>query len=105
MITASRGDRWEPGVELAALLRRKARQLTIAIGVANLLGGVLVAVFLSWVVPLPVPRAQDHTVGVILVVPYLLVALVSGQLLGRRTAAPVFSWLSEGRRPDAHERE
>jgi len=59
MITASRGDRWEPGVELAALLRGEARQLTIAIGVANLLGGVLVAVFLSWVVPLPVPGPTE----------------------------------------------
>jgi adenylate cyclase len=81
------------------------RQTAFAIGAANVIGGVLVAVFLVWVVPVPGPRAQGREVNLILAVVYLLAASVVGQLLGRRTGAPVLSWLREGRRPDARERD
>jgi adenylate cyclase len=86
-------------------VRGVVRQTAFAIGAANAIGGVLVAVFLVWVVPVPGPRAQGQEVNLILAVVYLLAASVVGQLIGRRTGAPALSWLREGRRPDAHERE
>jgi adenylate cyclase len=75
------------------------------INAANVLGALLVTVFLVWVVPVPVPRVEGEQLNLILAPAYLLAASVAGQLLGRRTGAVVLAWLGEGRLPDPRERD
>src|SRR5436190_4970854 len=104
MFTASRVGVWEPGADRAAFVRGVSRQLTFALVAANVLGGVVVAVFLFLVVPVPVPRAVGLEVNLIVAAAFILGGVVVGPLLGRRTGAPVISWLEEDRPPDAHER-
>src|SRR5947199_5835073 len=105
MNARSRDPAGEGVADRAALVRRVVRNNALAIGAANVVGGVLVAVFLIWVVPVPVSRGLGKNLNLILAVSYLIAASIAGQILGRRTGAPVLAWLRAGRRPDAHERE
>src|SRR5258708_23760248 len=105
MTTRSRDRAGEGVADRAALARRVVRDNALAIGAANVVGGVLVAVFLIWVVPIPVSRGLGKNANLILAVSYLTAASIAGQMLGRRTGAPVLAWLRAGRQPTPHERE
>src|SRR2546421_9270631 len=105
MITGTRDRAGQPVPDRRALARDVVRRNAVAIGGANVIGGVLVAVFLVWVVPVPVARRLGQELNLVLAAVYIVVASIAGQLLGRHTAAPVLSWLREGRQPNAHERE
>src|SRR5437660_1303447 len=105
MKTRSRDRAGEGVADRAALARRVVRDNALAIGAANVVGGVLVGVFLIWVVPVPVSRGLGKNLNLILAASYLTAASIAGQMLGRRTGAPVLAWLRAGRQPTPHERE
>lgn len=104
-ITVSAIDGLRANASPAELARIVTRQMTFGLVAANVLGGVLVAVFLFLVVPLPVARGLGETVDLIAAGAFLLGGVLVGPFLGRRTAAPVTGWLQDERAPDATELE
>jgi adenylate cyclase len=94
-------------LEKAGLYYRVRRQLSVAILGANVLGALLVFVFLSYVVPTPSVDDSDALVRLSLIVfaVFLPVALVAGVVWGLRVTAPVRAWLVDGRALDEGMRE
>ena len=87
------------------LWRTNIRRLTRVAVVANGVGGLLVFLLLSFLIPFAPEGAQDDiplnaAVGTV----YLTVALVLGSRFGLRASAPVERWLRSGRPPTAEER-
>jgi adenylate cyclase len=105
MVSASGSGAPGSAAERTDLARLLKRRLTLQINALNMLGATLVLVFLLWIVPVPVPRREGELLNVIVAVAYALLSSLAGQLLGGRTGGPIIAWLSEGRMPDAHERE
>jgi adenylate cyclase len=87
------------------LWRTNIRRLTRVAVIANGVGGLLVFLLLSFLIPFAPEGAQDDiplnaAVGAV----YLTVALVLGSRFGMRASAPVQRWLESGRPPTAEER-
>ena len=97
----------DAAVESSGVERRVRRQTTIAIVAANVLGALLVTVFLAFVVPVPsVSHPGRLTVlNLIVFAVGMPVAVWVGRSWSLRAAAPTRAWLSAGRAPDARERE
>ena len=80
------------------LVTQVGRRMTLAMVGANALGAVVVFVFLSYLLPLPVPRAdadrlqQVNTVAFLVLLP---LSMVLGELLGGRASRPMRAWLLE----------
>jgi adenylate cyclase len=88
-----------------AIERSTGRRLSIAIPVANAVGGLLVLVFLTFVVPTPVYDDAQTRLNLIVFAVFLPIALIVGWNLGQRAGAPVRAWLREGRIPNEREVE
>ncbi len=87
------------------LWQTNIRRLTRVAVIANGVGGLLVFLLLSFLIPFAPEGAQDDiplnaAVGAV----YLTVALVLGSRFGLRASAPVQRWLASGRPPTAEER-
>jgi adenylate cyclase len=96
----------DPAPDRAEIATALRRNLTIQMTAANVVGALILAVFLTWVIPLPgVPRSKGLTANLVVAVAYLLLASATGQILGRRSAAPVYAWLEARREPDPSERD
>jgi adenylate cyclase len=90
------------GVEL---WRSNIRRLTRAAVVANGLGGLLVFLLLSFLIPFaPTGARDDIPFNAAVGGAYLVVALVIGSRWGMRASAPVERWLASGRPPTPEER-
>jgi adenylate cyclase len=77
------------------------------VSAANIVGGVLVFVFLGLVVPQPAEVAYDWGLllrNLALFVPFLIGATVVANAFGPRMGEPVKAWFVAGRDPDARER-
>jgi adenylate cyclase len=90
----------------AALARRMARQLSIALPIANLLGAALVAVFLFYVVPMPGDHPAAHERHVLWAIIGVFTAAGWGvsEAVGRSMCRPIKCWLEDDREPDESER-
>jgi len=87
------------------LWRTNIRRLTRVAVIANGVGGLLVFLLLSFLIPFAPEGAQEDiplnaAVGAV----YLAVTLVLGSRFGMRASAPVQRWLESGRPPTAEER-
>ena len=91
----------------AALRVRLGRQLGAVIPAGNVLGALLVFVFLAYVVPTPpVPHADELTrLNLIVFIAGMPLLIWLGTAWSRRVDAPTRAWLMAGRSPDARERE
>jgi adenylate cyclase len=89
------------------LYQRVRRQLTIGIGAANVVGALLVLVFLGYVVPTPAVHDSNAVLRLNLLVfaGFMPVAIVVGHIWSLRVTAPVRAWLVAARAPDEHELE
>src|SRR3954470_3079491 len=105
MAAAPLSDRGrEPSCEI---VKRVARNATVALILANFAGGVVTFALGAWVVPAPPGVESDANMrnnligfGVALVV-----GLVLGPLLGIRASRESQGWLREDRTPTARERD
>ncbi|MDQ3877518.1 MAG: adenylate/guanylate cyclase domain-containing protein [Actinomycetota bacterium] len=90
-----------------ALYSRMRRGLTVAMVGANMLGAVLVFVFLTFVVPTPtIPNAHHVTVvNLSTFIPVLFVELVVGVRWSLRISAGIRDWLSSDRPPTVVDRD
>jgi adenylate cyclase len=89
----------------AALWRTNIRRLTRAAVIANGVGGLLVFLLLSFLIPFAPEGAQDDIpFNAVVGAAYLVIALVLGAAWGRRMSAPVERWLASGRPPTPEER-
>jgi adenylate cyclase len=87
------------------LWRTNIRRLTRVAVIANGVGGLLVFLLLSFLIPFAPEGAQEDiplnaAVGAV----YLAVTLVLGSRFGMRASAPAQRWLESGRPPTAEER-
>ena len=90
------------GVEL---WRSNIRRLTRAAVVANGLGGLLVFLLLSFLIPFAPEGAQDDIpFNAVVGAAYLVASLFLGARWGMRASAPVERWLAAGRLPTPEER-
>lgn len=91
----------------AALYLRLRRQLRAAIPAANMLGALLVFVFLAYVVPTPTTRYSDQLVRLNLIVflGAMPVLICIGMVWSLRVNAPTRAWLIAGVSPGPAERE
>ena len=105
MVSGSRAVAPEPPPDRKQLVRDLRRRLSLEINGLNLLGATLVLVFLLWIVPVPIPRREGELLNITLAVAYGLFSSLAGQALGGRAGGPIIAWLSEGRTPDAGERQ
>jgi adenylate cyclase len=89
----------------AAIVRRVAVPLAVAILTANLVGAIVVFAFLAWVVPLPpIPdELNARLTNAVALVAGLAVAVPLGFLWSVRRVAPAVRWLRADRLPDAAE--
>src|SRR5688500_18577900 len=87
------------------LWRSNIRRLPRAAVVANGLGGLLVFLLLSFLIPFAPSGAQDDIpFNAVVGAAYLTIALVVGSRWGMRASAPVERWLASGRPPTSEER-
>jgi adenylate cyclase len=93
-------------LERPDLARRVTGRLSIVLPAANLLGGILVLVFLDFVVPLPgrTPTAGAKNVMWIVAGAFFAIGWIVSQSSAARLFAPVKKWLAEARDPDPMER-
>jgi adenylate cyclase len=90
------------GVEL---WRTNIRRLTRAAVIANGLGGLLVFLLLSFLIPFAPDGAQDDIpLNAVIGAAYLAVSLALGAYWGTRASAPVERWLASSRPPTPEER-
>jgi adenylate cyclase len=90
------------GVEL---WRTNIRRLTRAAVIANGLGGLLVFLLLSFLIPFAPEGAKDDIpLNAVVGAAYLALALALGGRWGLRASAPVERWLASGRSPTPEER-
>jgi adenylate cyclase len=90
------------GVEL---WRTNIRRLIRAAVIANGVGGLLVFLLLSFLIPFAPDGAQDDIpLNAVVGAAYLIIALALGARWGMRASAPVESWLASGRPPTPEER-
>jgi adenylate cyclase len=89
----------------AAIVRRVALPLTVAILAANLIGALVVFAFLAFVMPLPdVPdEEQVRTTNAIALAAGLAVVVPLGFVLSVVWVRPALRWLAERRPPDRAE--
>jgi adenylate cyclase len=87
------------------LWRTNFRRLTRAAVISNSLGGLLVFLLLSFLVPFAPEGAQDDIpMNAVVGAAYLATALFLGARWGLRASAPVERWLASGRPPTPEER-
>src|SRR5688500_19678141 len=87
------------------LWRTNIRRLTRAAVIANGLGGLLVFLLLSFLIPFAPDGAQDDIpLNGVVGAAYLALALVLGSRWGLRASAPVERWLASGGPPTPEER-
>jgi len=85
---------------VAELLARVNRDLTVSVTAAHAIGGVVVFVFLGFV--LPAPLGFEHASGSVLIrnlgvlAIYGPAALIAGNVVGRRRFGPWLKWLQTG---------
>jgi adenylate cyclase len=90
------------GVEL---WRTNIRRLTRVAVISHGVGGLLVFLLLSFLIPFAPDGAQDDIpLNAAVGAAYLTVALILGARWGTRASAPVERWLASGRPPTAEER-
>ena len=93
----------------AAQRARQVRNISIArVGLANLVGGVIVFVYLTLLINIEtVPQGEDtnNHAGVMTFLGYIAVAGAVGYVLGLKSWRPVERWMREERRPTEQERE
>src|SRR3954465_3387558 len=105
MAAAPLSDRGrEPSCEI---VKRIARNATVALILANLAGGVVTFTLGAWVVPAPEGLETDANMrnNLIGFGVALLVGLVLGTWLSIRTSREAQGWLKEDRAPTPRERE
>jgi adenylate cyclase len=89
----------------AELWRTNIRRLQRAAVVSNGLGGLLVFLLLSFLIPFaPTGAKDDIPMNAVVGVAYLTLALVVGGRWALRASAPVERWLASGRPPTPEER-
>jgi adenylate cyclase len=87
------------------LWRTNVRRLRRAAAIANGVGGLLVFLLLSFLIPFAPDGAQDDIpLNAAVGAAYLMVTLVVGAWWGLRASAPVERWLASGRPPTPEER-
>jgi adenylate cyclase len=105
---AGRAGDVESSLSGAELYELYAKRLTRALTGANVVGAIVVAIFLMFVLPVPT-EVEDNfellllnlTVGGA----FMLAAVPSGITLGRRAGVPLERWVVADRMPDAAARE
>ncbi|HEX8066933.1 MAG TPA: adenylate/guanylate cyclase domain-containing protein [Thermoleophilaceae bacterium] len=105
--TAERPLHSEAADEGAELDRRLRRRLALAIPAANVVGALLVLVFLAFVVPTAVDRSAEELIerNLLVFAGFLPIALAAGIVWGLRERGSSPEWVTAGRPPDDHERE
>ena len=91
----------------AAEWKRIQRRLAVGLSAANVVGGIIVFVFLGLVVPAPAEVAYDWGLllrNFALFVPFLIAAIVAANVFGPRVGVAVRAWFVAGREPDSRER-
>jgi adenylate cyclase len=91
----------------AAEWRHIQRRLAVGLTAANVVGGIIVFVFLGLVVPAPAEVAYDWGLllrNIALFVPFLVGATIAANVFGPRIGVPVRAWFVAGREPDPRER-
>jgi adenylate cyclase len=87
------------------LWRTNIRRLTRAAVISNGVGGLLVFLLLSFLIPFAPEGSQDDIpLNGVVGAAYLVVALAIGARWGMRASAPVERWLASGRPPTPEER-
>jgi adenylate cyclase len=92
--------------ESASDLERRLRLPYAAMMIAvNVVGALVVLVFVLWVLPLPPVGGSATRTNVIVLAAYLAVAVPVGTILVMRLLRPVRRWLAADRPPTAREQE
>jgi adenylate cyclase len=87
------------------LWRTNFRRLTRAAVISNGVGGLLVFLLLSFLIPFaPTGAQEDIPLNAVAGAAYLAIALFLGARWGRHASLPVERWLASGRPPTAEER-
>jgi adenylate cyclase len=92
----------------AELVRHFRSRFFFGVAAANLIGAMVVFVFLAFVVPAPAEIEGDWAafrLNLLAFAGYMLVAIPLGIRWARSRAAPILRWLSEDRAPTANERD